>query len=266
MKKRIIGAILILAIFIPFLLKGYIYFAGLSLILGLIGFKELFDIRYKERKLPLILEILSFLCVGFLIINNYSHQELTLVLDYQVLSLFMIAFLVPIVIIGDFKKYNLEDALYLLGSAIFIGLSFNLLILVRNYSLLYLVYFFIITTMTDTFALFTGMLVGRHKLAPKISPNKTIEGTIGGTIMGVFIASIFYLTAINPDINLLALILITTLLSLTGQVGDLVFSAIKRVYGKKDFSNLIPGHGGILDRFDSIIVVIITAVLFLSII
>lgn len=266
MKKRIIGAIIILAIFIPFLLKGGIFFAGLSLILGLIGFKELYDIRYKEKNLPLILEILSYLCVSFLIISNYSTQELNLILGYEVLSLFMIAFLVPIVIIGDFKKYNLEDALYLLGSAIFIGLSFNLLISIRNYSLLYLVYFFIITTMTDSFALFTGMLVGRHKLAPKISPNKTIEGTIGGTIMGTFIASVFYLTVINPDINLIILILITTLLSLTGQIGDLVFSAIKRLYGKKDFSNLIPGHGGILDRFDSIIFVIITAVLFLSII
>lgn len=266
MKKRIIGAIIILAIFIPFLLKGDIFFAGLSLILGLIGFKELYDIRYKDKKLPLILEILSYLCVSFLIISNYNSQELTLILGYEVLSLFMIAFLVPIVIIGDFKKYNLEDALYLLGSAIFIGLSFNLLISIRNYSLLYLVYFFIITTMTDSFALFTGMLVGRHKLAPKISPNKTIEGTIGGTIMGTFIAAVFYLTVINPDINLVTLILVTALLSLTGQIGDLVFSAIKRVYGKKDFSNLIPGHGGILDRFDSIIFVIITAVLFLSII
>lgn len=266
MKKRIIGAIIILAIFIPFLIKGDIFFAGLSLILGLLGFKELYDIRYSENKLPLVLEILSYLCVSFLIINNYNSSELTMILGYEVLSLFMITFLVPIVIIGDFKKYNLEDALYLLGSAIFIGLSFNLLISIRNYSLLYLIYFFIITTMTDSFALFTGMLVGKHKLAPKISPNKTIEGTIGGTIMGVFISTVFYLTVINSDINLITLILITTLLSLTGQIGDLVFSAIKRVYGKKDFSNLIPGHGGILDRFDSIIFVIITAVLFLSII
>lgn len=266
MKKRIIGAIIILAIFIPFLVKGDIYFTGLALILGVLGFRELFNIRYKEKKLPLLLELLAYLCVGFLIVNNYNSRELTLVLDYKVLSLFMLAFLAPIVIISNPNKYNLEDALYLLGTAIFLGLSFNLLILVRNYSLLYIVYFFIITTVTDVFALFSGKLVGRHKILPKISPNKTIEGTVGGTLMGVFIASVFYLTAINPNIDLILLISVTTILSLVGQIGDFVFSAIKRLYGKKDFSNLIPGHGGILDRFDSIIFVIITAVLFLSII
>lgn len=266
MKKRIIGAILILAIFIPFLIKGDIYFTGLALVLGLMGFKELYDVRYKEKNIPILLELLAFLCVGFLIVNNYQSKELMLVLDYRVLCLFMLAFLVPIVIISDFKKYNLEDALYLLGSAIFLGLSFNLIVLVRNYSLLYIIYFFIITTMTDVFALLTGKMIGRHQLSPKISPNKTIEGSIGGTIMGVFIATIYYLTAINADINLVTLISVTTILSVVGQFGDLVFSAIKRVYGKKDFSNLIPGHGGILDRFDSIIFVIITAIMFIGVI
>ena len=266
MKNRVIGAILILAIFIPFLVKGDIYFTGLALVLGLLGFKELYDIRYKNKKIPLLLELLSFLCVGFLIVNNYQSKELMLILDYRVLSLFMLTFLAPIVIINDFDKYNLEDALYLLGTAIFLGLSFNLIVLVRNYSLLYIIYFFIITTMTDVFTLFTGKLIGRHKLSPKISPNKTIEGSLGGTIMGVFIASIYYLTAINPDINIITLISITAILSVVGQIGDLVCSAIKRVYGKKDFSNLIPGHGGILDRFDSIIFVIITAILFMNMI
>ena len=111
------------------------------------------------------------------------------------------------------------------------------------------------------FALITGKLVGKHKLVPKISPNKTIEGLLGGVIMGTFIASSFYHVFINPTISLVMVILITTALSIVGQIGDLVFSMIKRYYNKKDFSNLIPGHGGILDRFDSIIFIALAFIL-----
>lgn len=84
--------------------------------------------------------------------------------------------------------------------------------------------------------------------------------------MGVFVASVFYVTFINSLIDPIQLLIVTVTLSLMGQLGDLVFSAIKRHYDEKDFSNLIPGHGGILDRFDSIIFVVITATLFMSII
>ena len=266
MKKRIIGAAILLSLFIPLVIIGEIYFALFILVLGLIGFFELYSLKYKGKRLPLLLEILSVLSISYLILNNFSGNTFEIILDYKVLSLFLIVYLIPIVIIRDIKKYNLEDALYLLGATIFIGLSFNLLILLRNFSLEYLLYLFIVTTMTDSFAFFTGKLVGRNKLCPKISPNKTIEGVIGGTIMGTFIATVFYLTVINPDINIIYLVGITFVLSVVCQVGDLVFSAIKRYFNIKDYSKLIPGHGGILDRFDSIIFVVIVAILFIGII
>ena len=119
---------------------------------------------------------------------------------------------------------------------------------------------------TDTFALFTGMFIGKNKLAPSISPKKTIEGFIGGALMGTFIATAFYVTVINQSMPLVLIIFVTLLLSCVGQLGDLVFSFVKREYGKKDFSNLIPGHGGILDRFDSLIFVVLAFILVHSII
>ena len=120
--------------------------------------------------------------------------------------------------------------------------------------------------MTDTFALITGKLIGKRKLAPTISPKKTIEGSIGGSIMGTFVASAYYITVVNPFKSLVLVILISFLLTCVGQLGDLAFSFIKREYDKKDFSNFIPGHGGILDRFDSLIFVVLVFILVLGLI
>ena len=159
------------------------------------------------------------------------------------------------VFLNDNKKYNLEDALFLTGSVLFIGFSFNLIIISRNYDITYLIYLILITTITDTFAFFTGALVGEHKLCPKISPGKTIEGLIGGTLMGTFTATMFYTTVISSSKSLVLVIMLTFILCLVGQLGDLVFSSIKRYYEVKDFSEIIPGHGGVLDRFDSLVFV-----------
>lgn len=265
MKNRILSSLLLLCIFIPFIVKGDVFFAGIVLIVGLVAFKELFDLKLKKRNLPLLIEVLAYLAVGFLILNNYQSKELMIVLDYRILTFMLFTFMVPLVIIADNEKYNLQDALYLLGSVLFIGFSFNLIILIRNYSINHFIYFLMITCFTDIFALLTGKLIGKHKLAETISPNKTIEGFFGGLIMGTFGGMIYYLTVINNQIPLTQLLIATVTLSIIGQIGDLIFSQIKRYYHQKDFSNLVPGHGGILDLFDSLVFVIITSILFISI-
>ena len=105
--------------------------------------------------------------------------------------------------------------------------------------------------MTDTFAMLIGCLIGKHKLIPDVSPKKSIEGSIGGSVVGTAIASILYYNVISNQINIFVLILMTLVLTILGQLGDLFFSKIKRENKIKDFSNIMPGHGGILDRFDS---------------
>lgn len=266
MKNRFLSSFLLLLIFIPFLIKGGSFFAALILVIGVVAFKELYNIKLRKKKIPLLLEVLAYLAVGFLILNNYESKELTIVLDYRILSFMLFGFMFPLVIISDNEKYNLQDALYLLGCALFIGLSFNLMILIRNYSLNHFVYFMIVACFTDCFAVFIGKMIGKTSLAEAISPNKTIEGFIGGALVGTFMGIMYYLTVINSNIAFSYILIITLTLSLVGQLGDLVFSQIKRYYHQKDFSNLIPGHGGVLDLFDSIVFIAVTAILFLSII
>lgn len=266
MKTRIFSAIIMIALFIPILIMGKAPFAILMSFLAVIGLYELLNTRETKKKFPFLMKVFAYILVVFFSLRNSTSIEFITALDYRIMTFIIFAFLMPMVFINDTKKYNLNDALFLIGSTLFIGLSFNLIIITRNYDILYIVYLLLITTLTDTFALFTGKLVGKNKLAKDISPNKTIEGTIGGLFMGTAISTIFYHVAINPSVSLVVLILITLLLAAVGQIGDLVFSSIKRYYGKKDFSELIPGHGGILDRFDSIIFVVLASILFLGII
>lgn len=266
MKKRILSAIIMGIIFIPVLLAGGKYFAVFMTLLSVLGLYELIHIRESKKKFPFIIKVFAYLLVMFFSMTNFNSISFTYNVDYRVMTFIIFAFLSPMVFINDNKKYNLNDALFLVGSVLFIGLSFNLLVITRNYDINYIIYLLLITIMTDTFALITGSLIGRHKLCPLISPKKTIEGLLGGVLMGVISATAFYTTVINHSLPLVILILITMLLAFIGQLGDLAFSSIKRYYGKKDFSDLIPGHGGILDRFDSLIFVALATILFLGII
>lgn len=119
----------------------------------------------------------------------------------------------------------------------------------------------------DIFAYFVGRAIGKHKLAPVVSPKKTIEGSVGGalgTIIGTVIIVLVFEQIYTVDINMTAAILVTPVLSVIGMLGDLVMSAIKRTYGIKDYGNIMPGHGGVLDRVDSVLLVAPAFVLFLS--
>ena len=121
--------------------------------------------------------------------------------------------------------------------------------------------------MTDTFAYFTGMLFGKRKLIPNVSPKKTVEGSVGGTLFCVafFVAYGAVLNNFTPyHINLLLIACAGLVSALVSQIGDLSMSVIKRTYGIKDYGKLFPGHGGVLDRFDSILAVAIAMAIFLA--
>lgn len=127
--------------------------------------------------------------------------------------------------------------------------------MMNDYGSIYMFLPFVAAFSSDSGAYFAGLYMGQHKLAPKLSPKKTIEGSAGGFIAAIVFMLIYgiILRACGFTVNFLVLAVYGFLCSLAGQLGDLAFSAIKRLYGIKDYSNIIPGHGGILDRFDSIL-------------
>lgn len=265
MKTRIISAIVAFLILVPFLLIGGIPFQLLIMILSILGLKEFLDIKQTEKKIPLFIQFISYVLMVLFIFTKVGNTAITYSLDFRLVATLFICFIFPVILYHDDNLYSISDAFYLIGGLFFLGSSFHLFLLVRNISLSLILYLLLISIMTDTYAYFTGMLIGKHKLLETISPKKTIEGFIGGTFFGTIIPAYFYYIVINPNISIIRILVVTFFLSIVGQFGDLSFSAIKRHFGKKDFSNIMPGHGGILDRFDSIIFIVLSFMFFIQI-
>ena len=233
-------------------------FAILMLICGNLCLKELIDIKYKNKYIDFV-KFVCYLSISILILNGVFFKFNTLfTLIFPILSI-----ITPIIFYNDNKKYNMEDSLYLIGITFFLGIAFNIIVYLREIDIALCLYIFLVACLTDTYAYIGGSLIGRHKLT-EISPKKTIEGSILGSFMGTILASIYYLTVIDAN-NIFKVLLMTFILTVLSEFGDLVFSSIKRHFKIKDYSNIIPGHGGMLDRFDSIIYVALSYVLVLTI-
>ena len=261
MKKRVISAIVMIILFIPFLLLGDIPYLVLGSLLGLLSLWEMLRL---EKNIPLYMQAISYLVCLLLILYQYNTTDYYNIINFPIIASMFFIFSFSIIINKDLKKYNYKDGMWLFIITLMIGIMFNAFIKVRFIGLYQVIYCMLIATMTDTFALFCGKLFGKNKLIEEVSPNKTIEGSITGTIFGTVIGTVFYYFVIG-NINIWVLILLTLILSIFGQFGDLFFSSIKRNYKVKDFSNLIPGHGGILDRLDSLLFIILGFLLYIII-
>lgn len=189
------------------------------------------------------------------------------------------------------KDFEVRDAGRLYLAIIYVGLCMGAFLTLRLYGIRFVFYLLIITCFTDIFALVFGLAFGRsgkHKLAPHISPKKSWEGAIGGTLVAVicgfcfcyfyeffsgifgqdkmpFFEGAFAYDTFTPVGKVGVCLVLTFLLSISSQVGDLVASKLKRAYAIKDYSNVFPGHGGVLDRFDSVLFASAVFLLFLII-
>lgn len=257
MKVRVISAIIAFAILIPLLFVRGVYFAIAMSILSVLMYYEFLKLKYSHNEIPSLIKVFGFMSILYIILGNYPPDNLEY-LNYAqlVIPLFLITF--PLVF---YKKdlYNSHDAFYLLGIIYLIGFLFNITIAIVNMNVKIFIYLLSISIITDTFAYTIGSLIGKHKLCPLISPKKSWEGAIGGLLGGTIVAMIVYCNLLGKFS--FKMLIITMLLSIIGQIGDLIFSKIKRENKIKDFSNIMPGHGGISDRLDSLIFILLAYVI-----
>jgi len=260
MKKRTISGIVLLIILIGSLIINTKLFSLVMLLAAILGLRELINIKYKEKEANIeIIKFIGYVSLILIVLNKtFFNLNETIVITLPVLGLTL-----PIVFYNDSKRYNINDALYILGSTFFLGFAFSSIVRLCDSNILKCIYIFLISFLTDTYAYISGSLIGKYNITT-ISPKKTWEGSIIGSLMGCIIGSVYYYTLIG-DLSLIKIIIISIILTILSEIGDLVFSSIKRYFNKKDYSNLIPGHGGILDRFDSVIFVALGLMLILNI-
>lgn len=257
--KRVIVSL----IFIPFLIwtifaANPVFFFILMngvIILGLLEFYSLVK-KAGDVHPSFILGTIFSLFISFYV-YKFELNDLSLGLVSPKLMAMIISF-VPILFLfkflqKDFKNASIEIALTFFG-VFYVGWMLFHLVLIKEVpdgnKFLFLVFF--ITWMTDIGAYLIGTKWGRHKLSRGLSPNKTIEGSLAGLAFAVY-STFIYKWLFLPSVDLLSILTLGLIISLAGQIGDLSESLLKRSAGVKDSSNLIPGHGGVLDVFDSLI-------------
>ncbi|HLR60722.1 MAG TPA: phosphatidate cytidylyltransferase [Pseudogracilibacillus sp.] len=253
MKTRIITAIIGLIIVLPIIIYGRLPFIVIAYLLALIGLFELIRMYKPKGIFTYLLFSILFLVALIYPSNTITFFDLTL--DKGDILLLLGLFLLSLTVFTK-NKFNFNDAGFLLITTMYIGLSFFYLIEVRSAGLNYLLFILFVIWSTDSGAYFFGKAFGKRKLWPEISPNKTIGGALGGILMAV-VVGIIYQVVYPFDFSLVVIVLYALLISVVGQVGDLVASGFKRHYDVKDAGNLFPGHGGVLDRLDSLIFVML---------
>ncbi|MGT2888320.1 phosphatidate cytidylyltransferase [Streptococcus didelphis] len=254
MKERVIWGTIAAAIFLPFLLLGGLSFQLFVALLAMIGVTEM--MRMKKLEIFSFEGILAMLAAFVLTIpmDNYL-TFLPINANFACFGILVFLLLAGTVINSD--HYSFEDAAFPIASSLYIGIGFQNLVNARIAGIDKVLLALFIVWATDMGAYFVGRRIGKNKLLPKVSPNKTIEGSLGGIACAVVLAFVFMLVdrSVYAPHNFISMLLFVAIFSIFAQFGDLVESAIKRHFEVKDSGKLIPGHGGILDRFDSMIFV-----------
>ena len=246
-KTRLIsGIFLVLAALLTIISGGYVLFVTL-LCVSLLGIQELYKAMGVHGESTGLLEIIGYLGAILYYVSLLLGFE-----SYGLMTVLVSLILIMFVYVFTYPKYNAHQIMSAFFGVVYVAVMLSFILLTRNLPdgkfIVWLI--FLCSWGCDTCAYCVGMLIGKHKMAPVLSPKKSVEGGIGG-VVGAGLLGVIYAAAIQgPMVEYAVICGIGALISM---VGDLAASAIKRNQGIKDYGKLIPGHGGILDRFDSVI-------------
>jgi phosphatidate cytidylyltransferase len=262
LKNRVITALwaiplVIVAVWFSRLEYSFPLFTILAGIWGLLAVLEFYRMTGVHKFLPLTV----FGSVATVLFITYPHCTFSFVIPFLLTATVMLSLIMLIFLRR--REGIFAGWIWMMGGILYIGWLLGLLVTLRldpgtaffpndGRNLVFLALF--ATFGSDTAAYFIGRAFGRHKLAPQISPGKTWEGAIAGLFVAVIISLIFYLdTPLQLPLDFIQLIILGLLISVFGQLGDLAESLLKRSTGVKDSGKLMPGHGGLLDRMDSVV-------------
>lgn len=249
LTRTISGIVLVVLLMITGLLGGPVLYAGV-LIIALIAVYEMLGVMQLKDSLIAKFAYVGTVLYYFMIYNTGAEY----------LDVFIIAYLMVIlaVYVFTYPKYKTEQVLHTFFAVIYAAVLMSFIYLVRSGDdgifLIWLI--FLSSWGCDTCAYLTGVTCGKHKMAPVLSPKKSVEGGIGGVIGAALLGALYGFLVRNQvgfDHPALVCAVVCGAGGLISMVGDLAASAVKRNYGIKDYGKLIPGHGGILDRFDSVL-------------
>ncbi len=263
LRTRVISASVGFLLLLALLLAGSTYILVGVFVIAMIGIQELFHAFQGKGFKPLfgLGGLWVFLLFLFLEVEGiYSVVDASIRPQVISLTVFLTLFGSLLLMVLKNKEYNILDITITLFGVVYVGYLFTFIpatrFLPQGEHLVWII--FIGAWLTDTFAYFTGVKYGRRKIIPEVSPKKTVEGFIGGAVgctLAIFFFGLYLIRTGVVDIHTIHFLIIGMLCGILAQIGDWAASAMKRYTGVKDFGTIMPGHGGVLDRFDSILMI-----------
>lgn len=265
--KRIITAIVCLAVFIPILLLSGevpLLFSTVMALLALVSVYEMCGCVGVRKafyvSLPSYAAVIAEMSLAICYMQQYRGMSFKTFALWTFSLLFLYVFFIFASSMLSNGGTRFSQACETIAAVVYIIVGFVSVLFTRyrDMGAYILPLIFIGVWLTDSGAYFVGSFLGKHKLIPQVSPKKTVEGALGG-ILGCIVGYVMYalvlIFAFDVEVNYFYLIILAVIVSIIDQIGDLIASFMKREQGIKDFGNIFPGHGGVMDRFDSTLAV-----------